>query len=169
MDSLEQRAKDIVNREVLVCVSSLVSTLAEGANRYLEGAGNLSDLCDQAFELGSPVLDYEETARQAGWKQDANGGWFQPEHDTEDDPPFATAEEVFSYLQTDPYEWEVFEHWAVSGWLADSLEAVGEKVDKDFAGMCVWARTTTGQAIYMDSAIAKVLELSDKRLEALEA
>jgi hypothetical protein len=56
----------------------------------------------------------------------------------------------------DPYQREVFEHWLVSDWLADKLEAHGEKVDRDFAGMTVWARTTTGQAIYADYVIEQI-------------
>lgn len=31
-----------------------------------------------------------------------------------------------------------------------------EKVDTDFAGLCIWARTTTGQAIWMDPVIRKI-------------
>ena len=54
-------------------------------------------------------------------------------------------------------ELEVFEHWAVSTWLAEKLEAKGEKVDRDFAGLNVWARTTTGQAIALDSVIEAIV------------
>jgi hypothetical protein len=39
---------------------------------------------------------------------------------------------------------------------ADKLEAAGEKVDKDFAGLCIWARTTTGQTIYCDGVIERI-------------
>jgi len=31
-----------------------------------------------------------------------------------------------------------------------------EKVDKDFAGLCIWARTTTGQAIYADGVVERI-------------
>jgi hypothetical protein len=65
--------------------------------------------------------------------------------------------------EDEPYEWEVFEHWAVSSWLAAELEVEGEKVDKDFTGLNVWARTTTGQAISMDSCILAIA----KRLASL--
>jgi hypothetical protein len=65
----------------------------------------------------------------------------------------------------EPYEWEIFEHWSVSQWLADKLIEQGERVDTDFAGMCVWGRTTTGQAISMDSVIRRIVE----KLYAAEA
>ena len=47
------------------------------------------------------------------------------------------------------------------------LAELGERVDMDFAGMCVWGRTTTGQGIAQDSTIRRVLELQDKRVAAL--
>ena len=50
----------------------------------------------------------------------------------------------------------------MSDWLADKLIAMGEKVDKDFAGICVWARTTTGQAIYCDSVIQDLVADLDR-------
>ena len=68
----------------------------------------------------------------------------------------------------EPYEREIFEHWAVSQSLHDDLAALGERVDNDFAGMCVWGRTTTGQAISMDSIIRQVLAMHDARLSKLE-
>src|SRR5258707_13415197 len=52
-------------------------------------------------------------------------------------------------------DWEVYEHWAVSPWLASKLAAQGEKVNMDFANLNVWARTTTGQQISGDSVIQR--------------
>lgn len=65
--------RKLVDREVILCVSSLVYTLAQG---YGTGAlwigdkhvvAGLPDLCEQAAELSAPVDDYEEAAIQAGW------------------------------------------------------------------------------------------------------
>lgn len=112
-------AERIVSQEVQVCLSSLVSTLANGYGNNFQR--DMSELCEQAMDLCSPVLDTTDEG-------------------TEDEP----------------YEWEVFEHWAVSSWLADKLEAQGEKVDRDFAGLNVWARTTTGQGIANDSCILAI-------------
>lgn len=49
-----------------------------------------------------------------------------------------------------------YAHWAVSTWLAEKLQAQGERVDTDFAGLNIWARTTTGQAISMDGCIKRI-------------
>lgn len=157
---------NLVSREVHYCVSYLVSTLA-GAD-YDHGADDLGALMDQAMELRSPVLDYAEGAEQAGWiryaagqevtppegEEPADGWWYNaadPSGDWYDAPEAAASNGEF-----DPYEWEVFEHWIVSDWLADKLAAKGEKVDKDFAGMVVWARTTSGQGIASDSVIGAI-------------
>lgn len=53
---------------------------------------------------------------------------------------------------------EVFEHWIVSDWLADRLEKKGCVIARDFFGMTVWGRTTTGQAIFIDSVICDIYD-----------
>lgn len=64
--------------------------------------------------------------------------------------------ELCNEQDIEPYDREVFEHWAVTDWFADQLIKHGEKVDKDFAGLCVWARTTTGQAIAADYVLERI-------------
>ena len=66
--------------------------------------------------------------------------------------------------ENEPYEREVFEHWIVSKWLADQLAANGEKIDDDFAGMVVWARTTTGQDIALDRVICDIYDQAQIRI-----
>ncbi len=139
--------EDLVRTEVHYCVSSLVSTLANGTPF---GQGDLNDLVEQARELSYPIEDWEEAAGQAGIEQGDGGRWSYQED------WYDTAQEGCEANDIEPYQWEVYEHWIVSDWLADQLAAKGEKVDKDFAGLTVWARTTTGQAIAMDSVIQAI-------------
>jgi hypothetical protein len=142
----------MIQSEVLVCLSSLVSTLARGVEQCADK--DVNGLAEQAFELACPVPDYEEAVIQDGWEAftdqfgvacwryiSSGGTWA------------GTAEDVCIAHDIEPYDREVFEHWAVTDWLADKLIAAGEKVDKDFAGMCVWARTTTGQGIAQDYVV----------------
>ena len=168
-------AQDLVRREVHYCVSSLVHTLA---SPYGESGlpDDLYKLTEQAFELASPVPDFEEAAREAGWtftpypddspaKAHEPGYWSRPcdegeaNDEDEDGNPIKSADKAEWACDLDdiePYDREVFEHWIVSDWLAVKLEAKGEKVDRDFAGMTIWARTTTGQAIYCDGVIEEI-------------
>lgn len=171
----ESTADRVVRQEVYCCLSHLVSTLAAGygyvpsqAKRHgLTDAGNdLAALCEQAFELASPVDDYEEAAIQAGWTgphTHATGGTYY--EDKTDGQTWACGSwrELCDAHNIEPYQREVFEHWSVSDWLADKLEAAGEKVSRDFANMNVWARCTTGQGIAADSVIEAIAREIDAR------
>ena len=157
-------AEDIVRQEVHYCVSHLVATLAGGYGDIAHERTDLATLTYQAMELASPIDDWEEAARQEGFKAAGSGpyvvgpdGEFVSDDIGTLDP---TTDDcwrlVCEQFDIDPYEREVFEHWIVSDWLAEKLAAHGEKVDTDFAGMTVWARTTTGQAIAVDHVIKQI-------------
>lgn len=148
--------EDMVQREVLCCMSSMVSTLAAGGNHGSRTTSAVDHLMRQATELAAPVLDYEEAATQAWtpfkdqfgvacWRDDKDGATFA-----------GTAEQLCDEHDIPAYEWEVYEHWAVTQWLAEKLQTQGERVDTDFAGLNIWARTTTGQAIGLDGCIQRI-------------
>ena len=149
----------IVNSEVHYCVSYLVSTLANGCHAVTSDGAVLRDMAEQAAELACPVLDWHEALEQNGWRRatDAERAlgfltWQQEDGEQSDE----MAETIANEHGPDPYERDVFEHWIVSDWLANQLETRGEKVDRDFAGMIVWARTTSGQGIASDSVIRAI-------------
>lgn len=165
--ALQRRAARLVSQEVNACMSSLVATLAQGASDRIDDSGILN-LADQAMELAAPVLDYESAAREAGWLRidELDGAGFAAIHPDQElceaqdaycDTPAEAWEDACRASDIEPHECEVYEHWAVSTWLAEKLIAKGEKVDTDFAGLNVWARTTTGQAISMDSVIEAIV------------
>lgn len=70
----------------------------------------------------------------------------------------ADYQDAADYLNIDPEYNEVYEHWIVSDWLADRLEEKGEAVNKDFMGLTLWGRCTTGQAIAMDRVICDIYD-----------
>lgn len=152
----------MIQREVLCCMSSLVSTLVKISGYPLsaqhvsrETKSDCNGLFGQASELAYPVLDYEEAATEAGWVKHV-GGFHIPKQPDAEDHTSKSWQELCDAHNLDPCEWEVYEHWAVSQWLAEKLIAQGERVDTDFAGLNIWARTTTGQAIAMDGCIARI-------------
>lgn len=52
---------------------------------------------------------------------------------------------------------EVFEHWVVTSFLANKLEAAGEKILWDILDFkAIWCRTTTGQQISSDEVIEDI-------------
>jgi hypothetical protein len=146
-------AENLVSREVHYCVSTLVSELAKGFGGTNE---ELGDIAEAAFELACPIDDWEEAAIQEGWK--AMGGIAVHKEVGAYDLSAACAwQDLCEEYNIEPYQREVFEHWIVSDWLADKLAEKGEKVDKDFAGLTVWARTTTDQGIASDSVIEAIV------------
>ncbi|RWE37434.1 hypothetical protein [Mesorhizobium sp.] len=161
---MPRTAEDIVRMEVHYCVSYLVSTLA-GYTPRMSGYDDakhdrdnksLMDLTAQAQELASPIPDYEEAAIQTGvWEMSADGK-IRNRVAMEDGAEYDTWQECCEDNGIEPYDRDVFEYWIVSNWLAEKLAAKGEKVDTDFAGMTVWARTTTGQAIAADWVIEQI-------------
>lgn len=169
---MTRTAENIVRQDVHYCVSALVHTLAQhdGASLDLSASDDLAQLTEQAFELSTPINDWEEAAREAGWEKNGDV-WTHAEF-----PMAETSAENACYAANiEPHEREVFEHWVISDWLADKLAEKGEKVDKDFAGLTVWARTTTttGQAISMDAVIEEIAaDLNrpiEERLDELDA
>ena len=171
-ETFEQRARRLVEQNVQACMSGIAYALAQGVGKIVlnrVAPNDLADLVDQAVELGAPVADWEEAARQEGWYLNGSNS---VSRDVADDtmPDEATSwEDACRQCDLDPYDREVFEHWAVSPYLAELLEAVGEKVDTNFAGLCVWARTTTGQVIWADWAIEDCLREQDRRYAAAVA
>lgn len=175
MRTIEQ----MVQSEVLCCMSHVVHTLALGYNtmqpcRFANGVSQdgkeAQSLMEQAFELSCPIPDYEEAAIQAGWVSRpatvTDGVPSDPcvvRGTTADDAEYSAG---FKYAENwqeaceaddiEPYDREVFEHWAVTRWFADKLIEHGEKVDTDFGNLCVWARTTTGQCIASDSVVERI-------------
>ena len=154
----------LVSQEVIYCVSHLVSTMANAYSCFdtsrQPALKEVDELSDQAFELCSPVLDWESAAIEAGWRDNETEGF--PPHsqfeDTTDGQLWACGgwQELCEAFDIEPYEREIFEHWIVTDWLADQLEAKGERVAKDVGGMTIWGRTTTGQGIASDSVIADI-------------
>jgi hypothetical protein len=154
-------AQDLVRREVRNCVSSLVSALAEAfgatSGHTLPRGGTrlaINDLTEQAAELAAPVADYEEAAREAGWRLIGRAGitrWRSKGGRLRD-----SAEQVCAFDDIKPHYREVYEHWIVSDWLADKLIEKGEKVDKAFAKLIVWARTSSEPNIADDIVIHQI-------------
>lgn len=154
-ETTEQTAQRIVEQDVRYCVSSLISELATN-DKYLD---ELADILQ--------VTDFESACYDAGYRVvKVPAGiylWLAPGESLEDDSEgfCLTEQEAWSACASDneigPNYNEVYEHWAVSEWFAEKLRDRGEAVI-DFFGVTIWGRTTTGQAIYMDSVIQKIAE-----------
>jgi hypothetical protein len=142
-----------VSREVIYCVSTLVNELAKKAEHF-------RDYEDDLYGAYRGIPDYEEAATQSGWIKIENSeeDIFFSNEETKEQSDVETWEELCNEqaIDLDDYTPEIYEHWIVTDWLADKLENHGEKVLKDFFGMTIWCRTTTGQAILLDGVISEI-------------
>jgi hypothetical protein len=53
---------------------------------------------------------------------------------------------------------EALEHWIVTPGLSDELAKRGEMVLQDYLGLCIWGRTCSGQAIFLDGVIQDIYD-----------
>ena len=74
-------------------------------------------------------------------------------------------QDVAEHMDIDPYTEEALQHWLVSDWLADKLEAVGGLVARDVMGFEVWGRTECGQSLTMDGTLSAVADLIMSKTE----
>lgn len=155
----QRKVGEMVGREVGHCVSMLVSDLAKG---YGETQGDIGELCEEAFELCTPTQDWESAADEAGWTTYDDG--FRHE-DGEIDMDADDWEELCREHDIEPHESEIYEHWIVSGWLAEKLAERGERVG-ELAGLKIWGRGCTGQAIKLDRVICDIYDAGPGRYEA---
>ncbi|TSE07425.1 hypothetical protein [Aquimarina algiphila] len=66
--------------------------------------------------------------------------------------------ELISHSDVDGEPVEILEYWGVSEWLALQLQGRKEAVSMNFNGMPTWGRTTSGQAIKLDSVIRDIYQ-----------
>jgi hypothetical protein len=150
MSAEYQRAVDeFVQREVIYCVSGLIYDLSQ--NEQFQ-----QDLYDENLLAQD---DWQTPAEEAGWRE-LYGKIVKTEED-DHDVILATADswqDACDQDNLDPYQTEAYEHWIVTNWFARKLEEKGEIVCRDFHGLTIWGRTTTGQAISMDYVIQQIYD-----------
>lgn len=195
-----QRAvSEFVRREVIYCVSHLVSELAQCPSVYdgeysedlmavlypsrqiaVEDQYRLVVNLDERGEVGVSVYAIDEDGK------DGEEVWHLPPTAWDEASDLDGSENfdptdygcVLEYLierkviphssvilgaaaepeMVDDDSAEIFEHWIVTGWLADRLEEKGEAVTRDLLGLTVWGRATTGQAISIDRVICDIYD-----------
>lgn len=111
-------------------------------------------------ELYDEDASDQEKCEANGWELRDDATFYNPE--TGETSEAEDWEELASEFDIDPVEWEAYEHWIVSDYLANKLIERGYTVLEVF-GLTVWARGTTGQAIYIDGVIEDIVaELNSK-------
>lgn len=155
--------QDLVQREVIYCVSSLIHTLTQ--EHKLEE--------EIAIELWTGPVDFDsalyEINQDGSYVEEQNGLWGLYDNGEGAENPivdyeYETREELIEYYFDDmgwdleQHRSEIFEHYIVTNWLANKLEALGETVVRNFYGLTIWARATTGQLIQSDWVIQEIYQ-----------
>ena len=157
-----QRIKSkFVEREVIYCVSHLVSELARmpipTESEYYEE--DIIDICQQPdYEA---AVEYADDLHVIYSNYLAGYVWvYRVDHSISE--PFDTELEAYQdcvYENDLEYDYiEAYEHWIVSDYLAKKLEERGEMVSYDLFGLTIWGRCTSGQSIMLDDVISRICE-----------
>lgn len=159
MTSEAERVLDrLVYREVGHCVSELVFHFSSNPNSLAGSEYSQDDLADILVQD-----DYENAVRESPFfvRVDEDGTVVTQSQDLGDDGEKEEEEECAGWEEAadawdiEPLQNEAYEHWIVSGFLADKLREQGEMVGELF-DLTIWGRTTTGQAISMDGVIQRI-------------
>lgn len=143
--------QDLVQREVIYCVSTLVYDLTQ--EQKLDD--NLDIDLWIAEDWDAAEADIADTGASIIFE---NKQYHLVFNDVIHYSNSCKRELIREYFNGDisDYEVEPLEHWLVSEWLANRLEEHGETIVRDFYGLTVWARCTSGQAIYCDWVIQTI-------------
>lgn len=150
----QHAVKDFVQREVVYCVSYLISELAKDEKHMddLLPVLQQSDWIAPAQEHGAKLHYREDDGHWCVLDQNDNDMWHML---------FGTQEEAAQMYceenDLEPHTIEAYEHWIVSDWLMEKLDAKGEMVT-DFMNLNIWGRACTGQAIALDRVICDIYD-----------
>lgn len=170
-DNHDETARRIVAQEVKYCVSHLISEMMKCA---MTTGSLINDDEWHGLAYRAPDADSYSDANDAGLgtvvpisTRNEGKQWLAIEiacdsDDVVQQEAFDTELEAWQHLfeetgQDTPEGCEALEHWLVSGWLAAKLRNRGESVvDLESLNLTVWARCTSGQAIYADAVMQDI-------------
>jgi hypothetical protein len=166
IEAANQRiCSDLVAREVVQCVSYMISELCE-IQEHLD-AETQDSLLNLAYRQ-----DFEQGAFNEGWIAASEAGAFslaRAKHAGLEGADFIKMEDgkaaefqvcddwqdLCNLEHIEPEEMDILEHWIVSDWLGRKLTEHGESVET-VMGLTVWGRVTSGQSISMDGIISEI-------------
>lgn len=80
--------------------------------------------------------------------------WINENVSTDEDLKELDNDQLIEICQDNFEGVEIYEYWAISGWLSDKLKERGEVVIDSYPD--IWGRQTTGQAICLDGVIRNI-------------
>lgn len=158
----ETSVRSLVRDHVVGNVSNLMSQIRNYTSSNFDWWKDV----EGAFSVAT---DAAKVAADHGWRQatntngeklfDANGN---PQfiNDVDDDiHSYESWADLCDDMGFHIHGREVFEHWAVTSWLAGKLTDQDEKIVW-LDGLPIWCRTTTGGALHLDNVMILIAEAS---------
>ena len=150
--------RELVETEVIYFISPLVDELLR-QEKYREEFYHLTtstdwDEAEKAINQNICAVQVDADNLWGVYDKDNEYYTVEPTHENK----IEAIKQYFSDVNWDlcDYSCEVCEWWLISEWLASKLEDKGETVERDFMGLIVWGRTTTGQSIWCDWIIQEI-------------
>lgn len=152
---IQSVCRKLVEREVIACVSYLVSHFAQNPDAC---CGEVE--YDDVLNLCQRMPDHSERIEEIDERLEE----IQTELDDVDSPGkdhsaieygATELEEEKEQLESDDDPIEALEHWIVSDWFASKLAEKGE-ITGELLGLTLWGRTCSGQMIALDSVIREI-------------
>jgi hypothetical protein len=135
-----ERARRLVDQNVLVCQSMLIAHLLTRNDIPGFTWDDVTNLCDDSTDAIEEYLTHQTDLDPDDWNE----------------LPFDERETLGQEHGFEPEPHEIYEWWGVTPYLAQRLSGIGQPIlDNDFGTW--WGRTCTGQAIYIDHVIARLL------------
>lgn len=177
--------RQLVNREVVYCASCMMQALLEAAAERGEIGGyayeELLEVCERRSDNAKRIEELEGHIEELEILIEERDELIEERDELDGDPAQSQYELARIATQLDDINVDidrlgnldelqqelddleneepedVFEHWIVTPFFARKLQEQGEAVAEIF-DFHIWGRTTTGQAIYMDSVIERVAQ-----------
>ena len=149
MTSTEERIlRQLVDREVIHCASSLIEYMRENPGQWED------ELC----QLGERHCDHSERVDEID-NMISELEMFVDTSEADEAVVYQSAIDDLQaerdQLEEDGQPQEVLEHWIVSSWFGDQLREHGEVV-ADVLDFTIWGRCTSGQSITADEVIRDI-------------
>jgi len=163
----------LVEREVIHCVSCLVSHFAQNpdactdgidydeilsmCSRYPDNSDEIDDLRGEIDDLQAEIEDLESQIEDLGDEADEGDVGALQSDIAKVQEDIDLKESQISDLESEQKEpLEAYEHWAVSRSLGEDLAEHGQMVGELFDFSCIWGRPTSGQSISLDYVIFEI-------------
>lgn len=151
-----QRIKEkLVSRDVYVNVNAETEFILSVADSVTQDAPFTWDDVDNMYSVNWYDLEYHLQGSFEDDKKELFDHFGVDDfQDLEESEDLSEVQEYFEqYLDFEAKPAEVFEWWKVSSWLLEKLQQKGHVV---IPHANIWGRSTTGQAILLDSVISEI-------------